>query len=165
MKWRKVRVQRGREGGGVGGGGRGWKVRCNEVHTHVHTLMNMNMCTELEGRAKGWKEELRAEVRDLFREAAVKSNFEMEQVSLTRSLSRARALLSLPLSHTLSFSLPPPHSLERARTDTLFLPPFLALFIHPPTHTHTHTHTRRPLGRMLTRYRWRHPSGRQSHSA
>jgi len=43
------------------------------------SMMQDEVAKELEGRAKGWKEELRAEVRDLFREAAVKSNFEMEQ--------------------------------------------------------------------------------------
>jgi len=43
------------------------------------SMMQDEVSADLEARAKGWRSELREEIRELFKEAAVKSNFEMEQ--------------------------------------------------------------------------------------
>jgi hypothetical protein len=43
------------------------------------SMMQDQVNADLEARAAGWKNELREEIRELFKEAATQSNFEMEQ--------------------------------------------------------------------------------------
>lgn len=43
------------------------------------SMMQDQVKADLDERAKGWKDELSTEIRELFKDAAVKANFEMEQ--------------------------------------------------------------------------------------